>query len=108
MNDLAPNGKIENHILVLRGRRVMLDSDLADIYGVSTGRLNEQVKRNIARFPPDFMFRLSKGESLNLKSQFATSSWGGRREPPTAFTEHGAIRDIVLLSGNGPQRQALQ
>nr|NQU91843.1 ORF6N domain-containing protein [Bacteroidota bacterium] len=66
----------------------MLDSDLAELYGVETRRLNEQVKRNINRFPGDFMFQLTQEEFINLKSQIATSSWGGRRKPPFAFTEH--------------------
>lgn len=67
----------------------MLESDLADLYGVETRRLNEQVKRNIDRFPEDFMFQLTPEEFKNLKSQIATSSWGGRRKPPFAFTEQG-------------------
>jgi len=73
----------------------MLDSDLAELYLVETKRLNERVKRNIKRFPEDFMFRLTKEEWKNLKSQNATSSWGGRREAPYAFTEHG----VLMLSG---------
>lgn len=72
----------------------MLDKDLAKLYGVSVKRLNEQVKRNIARFPSDFMFRLKHDEYANLKSQFATKSWGGARSLPYAFTEHG----ILMLS----------
>lgn len=85
---------ILSKIYMLRGKRVMLDSDLADLYEVETRRLNEQVKRNYYRFPEDFMFRLSKVEWQNLKSQNATSSWGGRRKPPYVFTEHG----ILMLS----------
>ena len=69
----------------------MMDSDLAELYQVNTKRLNEQVKRNAERFPDDFMFRLSKEEFEILRSQFATSSWGGRRYPPQAFTEQGCI-----------------
>ena len=69
----------------------MLDEDLAVLYQVLTKRLNEQVKRNKERFPPDFMFQLNKSEFDNLKSQFATSSWGGRRKLPYAFTEHGVL-----------------
>ncbi len=85
--------RIESLILVIRGQRVMLDSDLASSYGVATSRLNEQAKRNIKRFPPDFMFQLSKEEFSILMSQFAISrsGWGGRRKLPYAFTEHGAI-----------------
>lgn len=71
----------------------MLDSDLAELYGVSTKRLNEQVRRNADRFPPDFMFQLSETEWVSLRSQFATSKVGkgGRRYLPFAFTEHGVL-----------------
>ena len=69
--------RIAGMILLLRGERVMLDSDLAELYGVSTGRLNEQVRRNAARFPEDFVTRLTAVEFANLISQFATSRWGG-------------------------------
>ncbi len=79
-------------MLVLRGQRVILDRELVAIYGVSTGRLNEAVKRNAERFPADFMFQLTAQEIENLRSQFAISSWGGRRYRPFAFTEHGAIQ----------------
>ncbi len=83
---------IQSLILTLRGQRVMLDSDLARIYGVELKRLNEQVKRNSGRFPPDFAFQLEQEEFVNLKSQFATSrSHGGKRKLPWVFTEHGAI-----------------
>jgi len=73
----------------------MLDAQLAELYNVPTRRLNEQVKRNIGRFPEDFMFQLTKNEFVNLKSQIAISSWGGRRTMPFAFTEQG----IAMLSG---------
>lgn len=85
-------------ILEVRGQRVLLDSDLADLYEVDTKRLNEQVKRNADRFPADFMFQLSPDEFANLKSQFATSSWGGKRKLPNAFTEHGAIMAASVLN----------
>lgn len=98
MKTLVPIEKIDRAILFLRGQKVMLDSDLADIYGVKTSRLNEQVKRNIGRFPIDFMFQLTKSEFENLKSQFATSSWGGHRKLPYAFTEHGAIMLASVLN----------
>ncbi|MDI6740342.1 MAG: ORF6N domain-containing protein [Candidatus Edwardsbacteria bacterium] len=88
-------------ILVIRNQRVLLDADWARLYGVSAKRLNEQVKRNSGRFPPDFAFRLTKNEFENLKSQFATSSWGGKRKLPLAFTEHGAIKAATVL--NSPQ-----
>ena len=79
---------------------MILDSDLAGLYGVTTGRLNEQVRRNAARFPDDFVFHLNPEELANLKSQSATSSsgWGGRRKPPHAFTEHGAIMAANVLN----------
>lgn len=82
---------IEGAIHVIRGVAVMLDEDLARLYGTPTKRMNEQVARNLDRFPRDFAFRLTAEEFRNLKSQFATSSWGGRRKPPRAFTEHGAV-----------------
>src|SRR5580692_2609416 len=81
---------ILNRIYVIRGQKVMLDEDLAELYQVSTGRLNEQVKRNIDRFPADFMFQLTEEEFKNLKSQNATSSWGGRRKLPSAEPTHRA------------------
>src|ERR1700733_8447155 len=86
---------IISKIYYIRGQKVMIDKDLAELYNVTTGRLNEQVKRNIDRFPEDFMFQLSEQEFENLKSQFAISSWGGRRTPPFAFSEHG----VLMLSG---------
>jgi hypothetical protein len=86
-------------ILVIRGKKVMLDSDLAVLYGVKTGRLNEQVARNIKRFPEDFMFKLTKEETTNLKSHFAISNWGGKRKPPRVFTQEGvAMLSSVLNS----------
>jgi hypothetical protein len=79
---------------------VILDSDLAALYGVPVKRLNEQVKRNAGRFPPDFAFQLTREEFDNLKSQIATSSsaWGGKRKLPTAFTEHGALMAASVLN----------
>ena len=100
MNDLIiSKNLIESKILNIRGEQVMLDIDLAKLYAVDTKRLNEQVKRNIDRFPGDFMFQLNKEEFINLKSQFATSSWGGIRKMPYAFTEQGvAMLSSVLNS----------
>lgn len=92
---LPVENKVESLIRVIRGQQVMLDRDLAELYGVETKRLNEQVKRNIERFPEDFMFQLTSNEFDNLKSQFATSSWGGVRKLPYAFTEQG----VAMLSG---------
>jgi len=90
---------IAARIVEIRGRKVMLDRDLAKLYGVSTGRLNEQVQRNMKRFPEDFMFQLRKEELQNLISQFATSSWGGIRKAPRVFTQEGvAMLSSVLHS----------
>jgi hypothetical protein len=94
---LAPEA-ISGRIAVIRGERVLLDADLAVLYGISTGRLNEQVRRNLARFPRDFLFQLTNQEVTNLISQFAISSWGGRRKLPFAFTEHGAIMAATILN----------
>ncbi len=88
---LLPDEMIMDKIYLIRGQKVMLDQDLAALYGVDTRRLNEQVKRNPNRFPEDFMFQLTSEEFENLKSQFATSKWGGRRKLPNAFTEHGVL-----------------
>ncbi len=92
--------RIESRILLIRGQKVMLSFDLASLYDVPAKRLNEAVKRNRERFPLDFMFQLSKQEHANLKSQIATSSWGGaRRARPYAFTEEGvAMLSTVLRS----------
>lgn len=92
-NEIALVERIESRIFLIRGHKVMLDSDLAELYGVTTKRLNEQVKRNKERFPRDFMFQLSLQEVNGLRSQIATSKQerGGRRYRPYAFTEHGAI-----------------
>ncbi len=95
---LLPLEAITHHIVVLREQKVLLDSDLAALYGVQTRRLNEQVRRNQGRFPKDFIFELTVEEFANLKSQFATSSWGGRRKLPLAFTEHGAIMAATILN----------
>jgi len=85
-------------IRLVRGQRVILDSTLAELYGVTTRRLNEQVRRNRQRFPTDFLFELDAAELANLKSHFATSRWGGRRKTPLAFTEHGAIMVASILN----------
>ncbi|HEY4478487.1 MAG TPA: ORF6N domain-containing protein [Candidatus Paceibacterota bacterium] len=95
---------VERRIYLIRGVKVLLDSDLAELYQVDTKRLNEQVKRNNDRFPVDFMFQLTKSETNNLKSQFATSSWGGKRKPPYAFTELG----VAMLSSVLNSERAVQ
>ena len=94
---LPVENKVESLIRVIRGQQVMLDRDLAELYGVETKRLNEQVKRNIERFPEDFMFQLTKEEFENWKSQFATSNSivMGARKRPYAFTEQG----VAMLNG---------
>jgi hypothetical protein len=93
--EFVPVERIARAILVLRGEKVMLDSDLAALYGVTTGNLNKAVKRNAERFPIDFMFQLDAEEVANLKFQFGISSWGGRRRLPYAFTEQGvAMRRV--------------
>ncbi len=94
-SDQLIENTVESLIQNIRGKQVILDRDLASLYDVETGRLNEQVKRNLKRFPDDFMFQLNETEFQNLKSQFATSSWGGVRKLPYAFTEQG----IAMLSG---------
>lgn len=96
--NLMSAGSITRSIFLLRGQKVLLDADLASLYGVTTRRLNEQVRRNRTRFPADFLLELTAEEFANLKSRFATSSWGGRRKLPLAFTEHGAIQVATILN----------
>jgi hypothetical protein len=91
---------IQNKIYEIRGQRVMLDFDLANLYGVETRALNQAVKRNIQRFPSDFMFQLSQREFDNLMSQIVISSWGGTRKLPFAFTEHGVTMLASVLRSN--------
>jgi ORF6N domain len=91
---------VEDAILAIRGQKVLLDADLAPMYGVTVKALNQAVKRNLARFPPDFMFELTADEASNLRSQFVTSSsWGGRRYLPRAFTEQGVAMLSSVLRG---------
>lgn len=105
MNDLII---IENKIHEIRGQKVMLDFDLAEMYGVETKRLNQAVRRNSERFPQDFMFQLTDEEvkwlMTNLRSQIVTSSWGGTRYAPLAFTEQG----VAMLSGLLRSPQAIE
>jgi hypothetical protein len=100
---LVPDDVIINKIYLIRDQKVMLDKDLADLYGVTTGNLNKAVGRNIKRFPEDFMFKLTKEEFDNLKSQIDNSSWGGTRKLPKAFTEQG----VAMLSGILHSEQAI-
>jgi hypothetical protein len=100
--DIVPTD-IVSRIVSVRGQRVLLDSDLAAVYGVTTARLNQQVNRNLERFPADFIFTLTNQEVANLMLQFATSSFsarvhGGTRKPPRMFTEHGAIMAATILN----------
>ncbi|WP_300602882.1 ORF6N domain-containing protein [Niabella sp.] len=92
--------EIINRIYVVRGNRVMLDSDLSEIYGVETRALNQAVSRNENRFPESFMFRLTAEEWTNLKSQNVISSWGGRRKLPSVFTEHGVLMLANVLKSS--------
>jgi hypothetical protein len=96
---LITSDRVERSIVVLRGRRVIFDRDLAVFYGVTTGNLNKAVSRNIGRFPGDFMLVLTKDELANLIFQTGISNWGGTRTPPRAFTEQGvAMLSAVLRS----------
>ncbi len=103
---LVPTEVIERRIYIIRRQKVMLDSDLAELYGVETRALNQAVTRNIDRFPEDFMFPLTREEAANLKSQFVTSSsgHGGRRKVPRAFTEQG----VAMLSSVLRSKRAIQ
>ena len=99
MKSLVPIEVIEQKILLIQGEKVILDKDLAVLYGVTTSNLNKAVNRNIERFPKDFMIQLSAEEFRNLKFHFGTSSWGGTRKTPRAFTEQGvAMLSSVLRS----------
>jgi phage regulator Rha-like protein len=104
MNGIISEGRVENKIFLIRGQKVMLDSDLAELYGVPTKRLNEAIKRNIRRFPEEFMFTLTQEEAKSLRSQFATSIRGGRRYLPYAFTEQG----VAMLSSVLRSERAIQ
>ena len=104
MNDLVPSEKIEKRIFLLRGQKVMLDADLAELYGVETGALKRAVKRNRERFPEDFMFPLTFQEVGILRCQNGISSWGGHRFLPYAFTEQG----VAMLSSVLKSKRAVQ
>lgn len=105
---VIPDEAVINKLFFIRNEKVMLDSDLAELYGVETRRLNEQVKRNIERFPENFMFQLAETEFENLKSQIATSNWGGRRKLPFAFTEHGVLMLSSVLGSNRAIKISIQ
>ena len=105
-----PMERIESAILLIRGEKVMLDSDLAAIYGVETGALNRAVKRNAGRFPNDFMFKLTRQEQKRLRCQFGISKngRGGRRYLPFAFTEHGALMLANVVNSERATRTSVQ
>ena len=104
MQAIVPAEIIEQKILLIRGKKVMLDKDLAGLYGVETFNLNKAVKRNIERFPEDFMFQLTSEEFKNLIFHFGISSWGGTRKCPYAFTENG----VAMLSSVLNSKRAIQ
>ena len=124
MENEISTSKIENKIFIIRGVQVMIDRDIAELYGVETRRLNEQVKRNIERFPEEFMFQMNDEEfenwksqivisnsnknTLNWMSQFATSSWGGIRKPPYVFTEHGVTMLASVLKSETAVKASIQ
>ncbi len=103
-NSMIPIERIKQCIYLIRGHKVLLDRDLAQLYGVETKLLNRAVSRNIDRFPEDFMFKLNRKEFENLRFHFGTSSWGGRRYPPRAFTEQG----VAMLSSVLRSKQAIE
>lgn len=107
-NEAVVQTNIENKILTIRNRQVMIDRDLAELYGVETRRLNEQVKRNIERFPEEFCFQLTDKEFNFLMSQNATSSWGGTRKLPYAFTEHGVTMLAAVLKSDTAVKASIQ
>lgn len=104
MSSLVPIERIERTILLIRGHKAILDRDLAALYGVATRDLNKAVTRNLDRFPDDFMIQLTRSEFKNLKFQFGTSSWGGTRKSPRAFTEEG----VAMLSSVLRSKRAVQ
>lgn len=106
---LVAERQILRTIIVIRGEKVILDSDLAKLYGIETRRLNEQVRRNIDKFPEDFMFQLTKEEYAVLKSQIATSraGWGGRRKLPLVFTEHGSLQAANVLNSQRANKMSV-
>lgn len=105
---IIPDEVITNKIYFIRNMKVMLDRDLATLYNVETKRINEQVKRNALKFPEHFMFQLSAEEYDNLRSQYATSSWGGNRRLPYAFSEHGILQLANVLSSEKATRMSIK
>jgi ORF6N domain len=105
---IIPDEIISNKIYFIRNTKVMLDRDFATLYNVETKRINEQVKRNALKFPEHFMFQLNKEEYNNLRSQFATSSWGGNRRLPYVFSEHGILQLANVLSSEKATRMSIK
>jgi len=105
---LIPQETIESKIFLIRGKKVMLDKDLAELYDVETKQLTRQVRRNIDRFPNDFMFLLTKKEVTNLRCQFGASSWGGRRYVPYVFTEQGVAMLSSVLNSKRAVKVSIQ
>jgi len=103
-DSIVPIERIQKCIYLIRGRKILLDRDLAQLYGIETKVLNRAVSRNIDRFPEDFMFQLDRDEFENLRFHFGTSSWGGRRYRPRAFTEQG----VAMLSSVLRSRRAIE
>lgn len=99
---------IQSKIYVFRGQQVMTDRDIAELYGVETRRLNEQVRRNVSRFPEEFCFQLTESEFQNLMSQNATSSWGGTRKLPFVFTEQGVAMLSAVLKSESAIKASVQ
>jgi flagellar capping protein FliD len=108
MSQLIPNEEIMiSRIYTVRNQKVMFDFDLAEIYGIDTKTLKRAVRRNFERFPEDFMFELTTEEFQNLRYQFGTSSWGGSRYPPFAFTEHGAVMLASILNSESAVKASI-
>ena len=95
--DIVKLEKIEDKIIIIRNEQILLDSDVAEIYGVKTKRINEAVKNNPDRFPDGYLLEMTEEESENLKSKFSTSSWGGKRYTPKVFTERGLYMLATIL-----------
>jgi hypothetical protein len=102
MNSLVPSEVIESRIHVIRGHKLIIDKDFADVYQVETSNLNKAVERNLDRFPSDFMFQLTKEEAASLRFQIGTSNRVGRRQLPLVLTEHGATMAASVRCGQRP------
>jgi len=98
--DIVRLEQIEDKLIIIQGEKVLLDSDVAEVYSVETKRINEAVKNNPDKFPDGYIVALTKDEFANLRSKFSTSSWGGRRYSPRAFTERGLYMLATILKGD--------